>query len=78
MISAQEAREGAAFAESILKWLTGGDRVRARRLHENSSEFDPTLQDLVGDQSQASDQRHRPSNLEPHQARALRGELRRP
>jgi putative DNA primase/helicase len=39
---AQEAREGAALAESLIKWLTGGDRIRARRLYENSSEFDPT------------------------------------
>jgi putative DNA primase/helicase len=43
MISAQESREGAAFAESIVKWLTGGDRVRARRLYENSTEFDPSF-----------------------------------
>jgi putative DNA primase/helicase len=42
MVSAQESREGAALAESLLKWLTGGDMVRARRLYENSSEFDPT------------------------------------
>jgi putative DNA primase/helicase len=41
-ISAQEAREGTALAESLIKWLTGGDRIRARRLYENSSEFDPT------------------------------------
>ena len=42
LVSAQEAREGASLAESIVKWLTGGDRVRARKLHENSYEFDPT------------------------------------
>jgi len=42
MVSAQESREGVALAESLLKWLTGGDIVRARRLYENSSEFDPT------------------------------------
>jgi putative DNA primase/helicase len=41
-VSAQESREGAALAESLVKWLTGGDRVRARRLYENSYEFDPT------------------------------------
>jgi putative DNA primase/helicase len=40
-VSAQESREGAAFDESILKWLTGGDRVRARLLYQNSYEFDP-------------------------------------
>ena len=42
LITSQESREGAIFAESIVKWLTGGDRVRARRLYENSFEFDPT------------------------------------
>jgi putative DNA primase/helicase len=41
-IAAQESREGAALAESLIKWLTGGDAVRARRLYENSWEFDPT------------------------------------
>ena len=41
-VSAQEASEGTSFAESLIKWLTGGDRVRARRLYENSWEFDPT------------------------------------
>jgi putative DNA primase/helicase len=41
LVSAQESREGAALAESLLKWLTGGDMIRARRLYENSTEFDP-------------------------------------
>lgn len=41
-ISSQESREGAALAESLIKWVTGGDRVRARRLYENSYEWDPT------------------------------------
>jgi len=30
------------LAESLLKWMTGGDVVRARRLYENSYEFDPS------------------------------------
>jgi putative DNA primase/helicase len=42
LVSAQEGREGAALAESLIKWLTGGDLVRARRLYENSYEFQPT------------------------------------
>ncbi len=41
-VSAQESREGAALAESLIKWLTGGDTVRARRLYENSWEYQPT------------------------------------
>jgi putative DNA primase/helicase len=40
-ISAQESRRGAAFDESIVKCVTGGDIVRARRLYENSFEFLP-------------------------------------
>ena len=42
-VVAQESNEGAALAESVIKWLTGGDRVRARKLYENSTEFDPTF-----------------------------------
>jgi putative DNA primase/helicase len=42
-VSAQESREGAPLAESLIKWLTGGDIVRARRLFENSWEFMPTF-----------------------------------
>lgn len=42
LISAQESRDGATLAEAIIKWLTGGDLVRARLLYENSTEFDPT------------------------------------
>lgn len=41
-IAAQESHEGAGLAESLIKWLTGGDRVSARRLYENSFEFEPT------------------------------------
>jgi putative DNA primase/helicase len=41
-IAAQESAEGAGLAESLIKWLTGGDLVRARRLYENSYEFEPT------------------------------------
>jgi len=42
LVSAQEGKEGGALAESLIKWLTGGDMVRARRLYENSYEFQPT------------------------------------
>ena len=41
-VSAQESREGAPLAESLLKWLTGGDKVRARRLYEKPWQFTPT------------------------------------
>ena len=41
-VSAQESREGSALAESIVKALTGGDRIRARLLYQNSDEFDPS------------------------------------
>ncbi|MBS1854337.1 MAG: hypothetical protein JST11_03145 [Acidobacteria bacterium] len=41
-VSAQEGREGASLAEGLIKWLTGGDLIRARRLYENSYEFRPT------------------------------------
>jgi putative DNA primase/helicase len=41
-VVSQEVREGAPLAESLVKWLTGGDRVRARNLYARSTEWDPT------------------------------------
>ena len=37
-----EAADGCRLAESLVKELTGGDRVRARRMREDFWEFDPT------------------------------------
>jgi putative DNA primase/helicase len=41
-VVSQEVREGAPLAEALVKWLTGGDLVRARNLYERSSEWQPT------------------------------------
>jgi putative DNA primase/helicase len=41
-VQAQESKEGCRLDESLVKWLTGGDLLRARRLYENSYEFRPT------------------------------------
>jgi putative DNA primase/helicase len=42
LVTMQEADEGARLQEGLVKWLTGGDKITARRLHENLSEFSPT------------------------------------
>jgi putative DNA primase/helicase len=42
MVVSQEVREGAPLAEALIKWLTGGDLVRARNLYERSVEWRPT------------------------------------
>jgi putative DNA primase/helicase len=42
LVVSQEVREGAPLAESLIKWLTGGDRIRARNLYERSVEWLPT------------------------------------
>jgi putative DNA primase/helicase len=42
MVVSQEVREGAPLAEALIKWLTGGDMVRARNLYERSVEWRPT------------------------------------
>jgi putative DNA primase/helicase len=41
-VTAHENKEGARIAEDLIKWLTGGDKVRARMLYSNSYEFEPT------------------------------------
>jgi len=41
-VTAQENAEGSRLAEELIKWLTGGDLVRARKLYSNSSEIEPT------------------------------------
>jgi putative DNA primase/helicase len=41
-VVSQEVREGAPLAEATVKWLTGGDKVRARNLYERSSEWLPS------------------------------------
>jgi putative DNA primase/helicase len=38
----QEVEQGRAWAEATLKQITGGDRVKARRMRENFWEFEPT------------------------------------
>lgn len=41
-VATVEAEEGRRFNESLVKWLTGGDRIRARRMQEDFWQFDPT------------------------------------
>ena len=41
-VTANEDSEGTQLAEDLIKWLTGGYKVRARMLYSNSSEFKPT------------------------------------
>jgi putative DNA primase/helicase len=41
-VSAQEPMLDGKFAEGTLKWVSGGDRLRARRLYEHAQEFQPS------------------------------------
>jgi putative DNA primase/helicase len=41
-VTSIEVEDGRRFAESLVKQLTGGDRVRARRMRQDFWEFDPT------------------------------------
>lgn len=43
MVATVEMEEGKKLAEGLVKQLTGGDRIRARRLYSNSFEFTPTF-----------------------------------
>lgn len=42
LVVCQETGEGRRFNETLVKQLTGGDAIRARRMHEDFWEFEPT------------------------------------
>lgn len=42
VVICQEVAEGRSFNERTLKHLTGGDRIKARRMHADWFEFEPT------------------------------------
>src|SRR5205823_5889427 len=42
LVVASESEQGARLKESLVKSLTGGERIRARRMREDFWEFDPT------------------------------------
>ncbi len=41
-VVSSELEDGRRFAEALIKQITGGDRIRARRMREDLWEFDPT------------------------------------
>jgi putative DNA primase/helicase len=47
LVSTIEVEEGRRMAESLVKALTGGDRIRARRMREDHWEFQPTHKILL-------------------------------
>jgi putative DNA primase/helicase len=48
LVVVQEADEGRRLAEGTLKQLTGGDRIKARRMRQDFFEFDPTHKIWMG------------------------------
>ena len=42
LVSCSETDESAKLNESFIKLLTGGEKIRGRRVYENNWEFDPT------------------------------------
>lgn len=42
LVIASETRKSRKLDESLVKWLTGGERIRARRMRQDFYEFDPT------------------------------------
>ena len=50
LVMAVETEDGCRLAESVIKELTGGDRIRTRGLYENFWEFSPTHKIWAGNQ----------------------------
>jgi putative DNA primase/helicase len=48
LVVAVETERGRRLNETLVKELTGGDRIRARRMRENFWEFDPTHKLIIG------------------------------
>jgi P4 family phage/plasmid primase-like protien len=48
LVTSQETEENQRWAESKIKTLTGGDRIRARFMHQDFFEFDPTFKLFIG------------------------------
>lgn len=47
LVFANESEEGRRFNESLIKWLTGGDRVTAHRMRMDDHTFTPTFKLLL-------------------------------
>lgn len=47
LVTSVETQDGARIAESLVKQLTGGDRVTARFLHQEFFEFDPQFKIII-------------------------------
>lgn len=47
LVYASETEEGRRFNESLIKWLTGGDKIVAHRMRMDDREFKPTFKMLI-------------------------------
>lgn len=47
LVAAEEVEQGRAWAQARIKWLTGGDPVRARFMRQDFFEFEPTWKLLL-------------------------------
>jgi putative DNA primase/helicase len=47
LVYASETEEGRRFKESLIKWLTGGDKIVAHRMRMDDREFKPSFKLLV-------------------------------
>lgn len=47
LVYASETEEGRRFKESLIKWLTGGDKIVAHRMRMDDREYKPTFKILI-------------------------------
>ena len=72
-VSTVESDMGRRLAEAQVKELTGGDRIKVKRLYRDVFAIDPDLEDLGRDESPARDPGTGPRDVAPDPADPLHG-----
>ena len=70
-VATVEVEDGKRMAESLVKLLTGNERIRARRMRENTVEFAPTHKLWLASNHKPDIRGQRSRHLAAHSADSL-------